>query len=763
MTRRRVLVLLGLLLVQGCATSGVGGRGAGGPPVIHALLLNGGGTPRSNFYSHVMHLSAMYQSLVGRGVDPRYIHVLSADGESTVPDLAVVRVADGQDAWLLEGTTLDRSLRRPVRYVSAHSKQHSYRPATRSALDEWFAEATEQLRPGDTLLFFVTDHGERGTTPERTRITLWDRQSITVAELRSLLGKLNPGVRVVQVMSQCYSGAFAESALSPASGKPVGSTCGFYAATAERMAYGCYPDANAEDDGYAIRFASALARRSSVVASHEEVLVSDRTPDVPLRSSELALERFVRRVAEGRRMSLEELVSAEASAALTRPDAGRQPALVEEVAGSFSIPVPREPGSLAELDGRLQTLGKRLDETANIWEAAVGELAQANLDEFLASTPSWGERVLPRQLSRVPFSRLRPVQQEFVTGLVGFTRDRGDRYSQLTQGRARLTAARTARTRSQVRQAALLRLRVLLTAAVGDHLLATEGTVKEQSDIAALRSCEDLSLPAAAPTSPPEAPPAFPPIESDERLIRAVSPAFLGVSLVDVPAAERTSQRLPAGAMTVLAVEPGSPAEAARIAPGDVLLGEAKAPAFDKGSLKLALASGQQLDRELELVRQGRRLRVTTTFTRGGPVALGKELPAAGRTSLAALTPLRGPLQDAVAPRQPHLLFFWATWCTFCKLAVPELMELERQRGIRIVAITDENQPTIDGFLRSWRSPFPEVVALDLQGKATEAFEVDGYPTFILVDDRGRVTHRWSGYRPDGGLPVPGWKPSKSR
>jgi thiol-disulfide isomerase/thioredoxin len=756
----RWAVAVGWLLSAGCAGP-LGGRPRGGPPVVQALLLNGGGTARTNYYSHALHLASMRHALMTRGVDPRYIDVLSADGESIAPDLAMVRVAEGPHAWLLEGTALDRSLRRPLRFVSAHNKETSHRAATRASLDGWFDEAREKLRPGDTLLFFVTDHGERGKTAEQTRITLWNRESITVAELRERLGTLPVGVRVVQLMSQCFSGAFAETALTPPPGRPIGETCGYYATTADRLAYGCYPDATAEHEGHAIRFAQALTRRPSLGASHDEVLVTDRTPDVPVRSSDLALERFVRRVADRRQISVESLVSGESAVALARGDLAREAATVQAVSRSFSIPTPTEPGSLAPLDARLAELGKRFGQNADTWEAAVGELAQGNLDQFLVSAPGWKDRVLPRELARLPFSRLRPLQERLVDELTVFTRTRPDRLTRLQEGRVRLTAARAARDRSQIRLAALLRLRLLLTSAVGRHLLDSDGTAEDRAGITALRACEDRPLgsgPGGAAGEEPAVSPPFPSIESDERLVGATAPAFLGVSLADLPAAERTALRLPEGAMTVVGVEPGSPAAAAAIARGDVLLGETGSPASDRGSLKLALASGWDLQRELALVRAGRPVQVTVTFTRVGLGATAKDLPAAGRNALGALTPLRGRLLETVAPTRPYLLFFWATWCTFCKFAVPELLDLERTRGIRIVSITDENKPTIEAFLQRWPTPFPEVVALDLDRTANEAFEVDGYPTFILVDERGRMTQRWSGYRQDTGLPIPDWK-----
>ena len=756
MRRLRVLVVL---LLCGCASTG--GRPAGGPPQLRALLLNGGGTARTNYYSHFLHLGAMHRTLTGAGVPAAQIDVLSSDGASIAPDVAMVRSAEGPDAWLLEGTVLERPLGRPVRYVSASISGVPFAPATLQQLNVWFQDAREQLRGGDTLLLFVTDHGEKGKTPQQNRITLWNRESITVAELGRRLAGLPTDVRVVTVMSQCYSGGFAEAALDERLrfGRPAGATCGYYSTTADRQAYGCYPDANTEHDGYAIRFALGLKRSGSLPAAHAETLSTDRTPDVPLRSSDLFLARVVERAAARRGVTADELVSSLTVVAMD--GAGEEVRVltqqVAQVAGSFAIPIPRQKGELAAAMERLEELRDRLSQNANGWDSAMGELAQANLDQYLATQGGWADWLAPRELARSSQSRLRSQQQQVVTGLAAFTRGQAGRLERLQQGRIRLTASRASRDRAEVRMGALLRLRALLTSLVGQHLLGTEGSAEDRAMLSALRACEDLRLPRPTPAAPPPTPAKFPSIENDERLAVGGAPAQLGATLIELPSSDRDRQRLPAGAMAVVAVDAGSPAARAGLAAGDILAGEVGAPAVDRGSLKLQLAVGQNPERELDVLRAGRRLVVTAKLHRVFEASPDKELPAAGRMALRTLTALRGDVAGALAPRKPVLLFFWATWCTFCKVAVPELMALERERGIQVLSITDEASATIKQFLGGWGKPFPQLVALDPDRKVNEAFEVEGYPTFLMVDERGRIRMHSVGYRQETGLPLDGW------
>ena len=118
-----------LVVFAGCSGALTGRRRDDGQPALYALLLNGGGSPGSNYLSHVHHIGEMHQLLRARGVPPERISVLASDGEFAAPDVAASRPAGGADAWLLAGTVLERSLRNPTRYVNTRIKGVASRPA----------------------------------------------------------------------------------------------------------------------------------------------------------------------------------------------------------------------------------------------------------------------------------------------------------------------------------------------------------------------------------------------------------------------------------------------------------------------------------------------------------------------------------------------------------------------------------------------------------------------------------------------------------
>jgi thiol-disulfide isomerase/thioredoxin len=106
---------------------------------------------------------------------------------------------------------------------------------------------------------------------------------------------------------------------------------------------------------------------------------------------------------------------------------------------------------------------------------------------------------------------------------------------------------------------------------------------------------------------------------------------------------------------------------------------------------------------------------------------------------------------------KPALLFFWATWCGPCKQSVPELMRFAEQRGVHVVAITDEEPAQLDGFFEKHTEPFPETVVSDPLRIAFQTYGVSGTPTFVLIDPAGVIQTYQRGYSSDRGLEFEGW------
>ncbi len=93
-------------------------------------------------------------------------------------------------------------------------------------------------------------------------------------------------------------------------------------------------------------------------------------------------------------------------------------------------------------------------------------------------------------------------------------------------------------------------------------------------------------------------------------------------------------------------------------------------------------------------------------------------------------------LSEAVEER-PVILFFWATWCPFCKALMPHLQSIELEYGDRVEILAlhfrDDNDPT--AFIRERGYAF---TVLPDAGPVAELYGVHGTPGVIVVD-RQRV------------------------
>lgn len=759
MTTSVTVPLLGILacvgLTGGCRTSFTAVPAAPGGGALHVLLINGGGSPEGNFASHLEHLKRMLALLDGAGVPPERITVLSSDGADPAPDLAV-RDADPPGLALLEGTAQGEGLRPPVALRNSVLPGVTPEPATRASVERYFARARTRMRPGDTLLLYVTDHGLDAPDPLDNRIVLWGGGGgLSVRQLRAQLERLPPGVRVVALMSQCYSGGFALLSERP-------SSCGYFASPADRPAYGCYPEAaGGERIGHSFEFMQALAAAGGRFAdAHAAVLASDRTPDVPLRSSDVWLRALLDRAARAAGEDEERFIDGLLREAW-RDRARFEPELrlLDRVAQGFGLPSPRSLAELERQGQRLPELLEALQSQGDDWRAALALAVAANLRRFESAQPRWASELRTPQ---------RALTSELGQALVAFTDQDPPRRARIDTLSSKRAAAAEAAYRMEVRAAVLLRLRAQLVTLAGRVFLETRGRPEDRAAFAALRACEDFTLPVprgkdvAAPAS---APAPFPTMDDDLRVLREVTPGWMGIRYASIPPARRARLDVAAGAQVVVQVLPDSPAMAAGLQPGDIVLGPRGRPFTDEGEIKgwtMLLPAGQP--QPLEILREARRLEVTLVPSER-PL---EPLPAAGPPKIGDTapslfgTPYRGAPPAALAARGSYLLFFWATWCAPCKEALPELLAYARDHQLPIVAITDESPAELDAFFARWRDPFPENVASDEERLGFYAYSVSGTPTFVLVGADRKIAGHAVGYRRDRGLVLPGGRGSEA-
>lgn len=742
-----------MVLASGCGFPLIFGSGRSAEPVgvarTHALLLNGGGSKSINYASHLQHLKGVLAVLETSGVPPGDITIFSSDGEDPSRDLAT------RGPSLVVGPTHGLFRRNPIRYRNTKIPGYVLRPATKAGLASYFREDASRFPPGSTLFLYVTDHGTDGDDgPRSNRISLWG-ESLSVTDLESMLAELPPDIRVVMVMSQCFSGGFAFIDISRG---PGSETCGYFSTTADRLAYGCYPEHRGDAGvGHSMRFLEGLRAGLRFPQTHDLVLETDRTPDVPLRTSDVRYGTLLQEAAMARGQDEIVLVDELLAQAWQNPVA-YEPLIreLDRVGVSFGVASPR---SLAELRERMEVLpvvSGRLSKHSEAWDEAREDAERALLQRFGLEHPDIYARLESgKSLKR---AGRRALRADFNAVFPGWLKTAGSnrRMSSLA---SRSRIARNIASRMAVREAVLLRFEALLVRVAAQEYLARYGTKAEKAEFASLLACEDFALP--IPVGDLRAIPerkAYPSYEGDIERARRVLPAWMGIQFR--PAEKATKERfdLPAGTVQVRHVYPESPAGAAGLVVGDLILGPPGKPFEEPRQIReWTMFQMAGVERRLSVLRDGEPIEILLVPGEhpGAFPSLPQPPVVGGAAPSFSLEPYRGDLPEVWSGAGKHLLFFWATWCAPCKAALPELMAWSERTGIPIVAITDESAERLDSFFTEVDGGYPAIIARDPLRQATLAFGISGTPTFVLLDDAGRVEAFATGYAANRPWPLP--------
>ena len=94
------------------------------------------------------------------------------------------------------------------------------------------------------------------------------------------------------------------------------------------------------------------------------------------------------------------------------------------------------------------------------------------------------------------------------------------------------------------------------------------------------------------------------------------------------------------------------------------------------------------------------------------------------------------------------LIDFWATWCPPCLQAVPGLKRLQgrmKEQPFVIVGISaDRSRSAWESFIVGKSLNWHQY--LDERGQLSRSFNIEAFPTYLLVDHEGIIRHAWRGY-----------------
>jgi thiol-disulfide isomerase/thioredoxin len=484
-------------------------------PRLFVLAINGGGSPPQNYLSHLQHLQGLVDLLHSAGVPAERITVLAGDGSDPTPDLAVRLESPDTEYWRLRGTALEEKF--PPRLLLGNSAVTgaTLYPATRGSLSIWTLTVGQQMRAGDVLLLYVTDHGTMGATAEDNRIVLWGAgQGLSVKELRDTLETLDPSVRVVALMSQCYSGGFASLlSLGGGPGESTGRFCGFFSAQENGKAYGCYPETRDDPKvGHSFAFLRALPVAGGDLArAHALVIERDDTPDQPMRTSDLYNHHLLEEAARARQLTARQLADDRLGLAWARPRAFDGPAQqLDRIAARFGLGSVRSHAEVEQTRVRLRDLQSRLDDAAQQLGSTLADLNQRVLLHFVRARPAWQSSLKPAALKAMDVAERAPLGVRLVTELASFAETDSDGPTQAA-AQEMLEAETRLAFRATIRLAVLGRMDLVLDSVAAAELIGENPDARAARE--RLLACEALVLPIPKGDWPPAA--ALPALEDD--------------------------------------------------------------------------------------------------------------------------------------------------------------------------------------------------------------------------------------------------------
>jgi len=139
------------------------------------------------------------------------------------------------------------------------------------------------------------------------------------------------------------------------------------------------------------------------------------------------------------------------------------------------------------------------------------------------------------------------------------------------------------------------------------------------------------------------------------------------------------------------------------------------------------------------------------------------------------LTVLNGPgktktITKAEFAGKVVVIDFWATWCKPCKVELPEIQKLietyaNSKKDVVVVALSQDDDPadmsqvrklvekTLSDNKINLTGGSAGLIGLDPSKSVGEAFQIEGYPTLVILDGKGIVQSVHVGFDPEAAQP----------
>jgi thiol-disulfide isomerase/thioredoxin len=102
-----------------------------------------------------------------------------------------------------------------------------------------------------------------------------------------------------------------------------------------------------------------------------------------------------------------------------------------------------------------------------------------------------------------------------------------------------------------------------------------------------------------------------------------------------------------------------------------------------------------------------------------------------------------------ISDERGHVVFldFYASWCEPCRLEAPLVQHYVHAHPNVVLVPIDVGEPAAVAAAYAQRMHLKDVV-LDPTSGSQGFFQIEGFPTIVVIDPQGRIRATWSGFNP---------------